>query len=119
MSYKLDKPYIENDYYEFIAEHNHRNGREIQETETAVYALEADEIMQNGQPAKNPTYESELAEKQKAQRILEIKEELNHLDLKSIRAMREGGATKSGENYLDIYQTEINTLREELNTLEA
>ena len=45
MSYKLDKPYTDEEYANFVVEHNHNNGRVIEETETAVYALEANEMM--------------------------------------------------------------------------
>ena len=45
MSYKLDKPYTDEEYANFVVEHNHNNGRTIEETETAVYALEANEMM--------------------------------------------------------------------------
>lgn len=53
MSYKLEKPFIEEQYSDFIVEHNHNNGRIIEETDTAVYALEAweklvdDEVIDN------------------------------------------------------------------------
>ena len=45
MSYKLDKPYTDEEYANFVVEHNHNNGRTIEETETEVYALEANEMM--------------------------------------------------------------------------
>ena len=59
MSYKLDKPYSDKQRADFVVEHNHNNGRKIEETSAALYALEADEIMQDGQPVKNPAYEAE------------------------------------------------------------
>ena len=59
MSYKLNKPYTDKDRADFIVLHNHNNGRIIEETETALYALEPDEIMQEGLPVKNPDYETE------------------------------------------------------------
>lgn len=45
MSYKLDKPYTDEEYANFVVEHNHNNGRTIEETETEVCALEANEMM--------------------------------------------------------------------------
>lgn len=63
-------------------------------------------------------YKLACLEEQKAERINEIKSELNMLDLKCIRAIREGGNDEDGVAFLDKYQQEINTLREELNTLE-
>lgn len=63
-------------------------------------------------------YKLACLEEQKAERINEIKSDLNMLDLKCIRAIREGGNDEDGVAFLDKYQQEINTLREELNTLE-
>lgn len=65
MSYKLKKPYDEIQYADFVVEHNHKNERLIEETQDAVYALEADEMMQNGLPVKNPNYETEKAQKER------------------------------------------------------
>lgn len=56
--------------------------------------------------------------KQNETKIAEIKSKLDALDLKCIRAIREGGNDEDGVAFLDKYQQEINTLREELNTLE-
>ena len=66
MSYKLDKPYTDKQYADFVVEHNHNNGRTIEETETAVYALEANEMMnEDGMPVINPNYEAEQAQKER------------------------------------------------------
>lgn len=46
MSYILEKPYTENEYADFIVLHNHNNRRKIEETETALYALEAWEVLE-------------------------------------------------------------------------
>ena len=59
MSYKLNKPCTDKTRADFIVLHNHQNGRIIEETETALFALEPDEIMQEGLPVKNPDYETE------------------------------------------------------------
>ena len=56
-------------------------------------------------------------EKEKTARINEIKSELSELDIKSIRAIREGGEDENGILYLEKYQTQINALRTELNNL--
>ena len=45
MSYTLEKPYTDIQYADFVVEHNHQNGRDIEITEDAVYALEANEMM--------------------------------------------------------------------------
>ena len=63
MSYKLEKPYTDKDYAHFVAEHNHRNGRKIEITETCVYALEKNELLDENQlPKINLNYEAEQAE---------------------------------------------------------
>lgn len=63
-------------------------------------------------------YLSELEVKDKTLRIEEIKAELEVLDIKCIRAIREGGNDDEGIPFLEKYQSEINNLRDELNTLE-
>ena len=71
MSYKLNKPYTDKQRADFIVLHNHQNGRIIEETETALYALEPDEIMQEGLPVKNPDYETEQLAKAKESKTQE------------------------------------------------
>lgn len=70
MSYKLEKPYTEKECADFIVLHNHNNGRKIEETADALFALEANEIMQNGVPVINPDYEQEQAQKERQRRDL-------------------------------------------------
>lgn len=66
MSYKLEKPYTDEAYANFVVEHNHNNGRKIEETEDAIFALEANEIMGNDNiPIINPNYETELKQKER------------------------------------------------------
>ena len=61
MSYKLDKPYTDKQRADFIVEYNHNKGLVIQETDTALYALEANEQWneQTQLPEINPNYEAE------------------------------------------------------------
>ena len=66
MSYKLEKPYTLPERCDFIALYNHQQGLNIEETETALYALERNEIMQDGVPVINPNYEVEQAAIRKA-----------------------------------------------------
>lgn len=68
MSYKLEKPYQEKQRTDFIVKYNHNMGLKIEETPEALYALEANEIMQDGIPVINPDYEAEQAQKE-AERI--------------------------------------------------
>lgn len=46
-----------------------------------------------------------------------IQEQLDELDLKSIRALREGGTNEDGVPYLTFYQNQINELREKYTEL--
>lgn len=73
MSYILQKPYTNKQRADFIVLHNHNNGRKIEETSAALYALEADEIMQDGQPVKNPAYEAEQLANAKEIKLAENK----------------------------------------------
>lgn len=71
MAYQLLKPYTDTQYADFVVEHNHNNGRTIEETETALYALEANEIIVDGEPVIDPDYEAKQAEKE-AERVAKL-----------------------------------------------
>lgn len=58
-------------------------------------------------------YKAKIAEERKK----EIETELETLDIKCIRAMREGGTDIDGISFLDKYQVQISALREEYNSL--
>lgn len=69
MSYKLNKPYTDKQKADFIVEYNHKQGLTIQETNIAIYALEAWEILQGDEIIDNTEqYQQEQAEKE-AERI--------------------------------------------------
>ncbi len=69
MSYNLQKPYTEKQKADFIVKYNHNKGLLINETDTALYALEVNEIMgEDNTPVINPRYEAEQAQKE-AERI--------------------------------------------------
>ena len=72
MSYKLEKPYTDIKRADFVVLHNHQHGRKIEETQTALYALEPDEIMQDGLPVKNPDYAAEQLAIAKETKVSEI-----------------------------------------------
>ena len=80
MSYKLEKPYNLIERADFVTKYNHEMGLSIEETETALFALEDNEIIENGMPVINPNYEKEQAEKQKQIRLEELKLQLEELD---------------------------------------
>lgn len=60
MSYKLQKPYTEKQRLDFIVEYNHNQGLKIEETSKALYALEPNEIMVDGEPIIDPDYEAKF-----------------------------------------------------------
>lgn len=62
MSYKLEKPYTDIQRADFVVEYNHRQGLKIETYDGNLYALEPDEILQEGIVVKNPDYETELAQ---------------------------------------------------------
>ncbi len=72
MSYTLQKPYTQIQKADFIVLHNHQNGRKIEETPEALYALEVDEIMQDGEPVQNPNYAQEQLAAVKEAKLQEI-----------------------------------------------
>jgi len=49
--------------------------------------------------------------------IEELQKQLNNLDLKTIRPLREGGTLENGTTYLDYYQSQISELRVQLREL--
>ena len=63
MSYKIDKPYTQQQKNEFLDKYNrYENMLRIEETELALYALEANEIMVDGVPVIDPEYETKQAQ---------------------------------------------------------
>ena len=63
MSYKLDKPYTDEQRANFIVEYNHNQGLIIEETDTALYALEAFEKLVDDEVIDNTEeYEQEQAQ---------------------------------------------------------
>lgn len=71
MSFKLQKPYTVKQRIEFIVEYNHNQGLRIEETETALCALEANEIIVDGEPIIDPEWEQKQKQKE-AERILAL-----------------------------------------------
>lgn len=75
MSYKLDKPYTDKQRADFIVNYNHKQGLTIQETETALYALQPWEILQGDEVINN----TEQYEQEKANKIRnELIEQVNY-----------------------------------------
>lgn len=72
-----------------------------------------------GQILLNPDYETECAENSRVARISEIKQELNELDKKRIRAMCEPCEYSAGVSWLEYYNQQARELRAELQELEG
>ena len=71
MSYKLEKPYSIKKKADFIVKYNHNNGLLIQETDTALYALEAWELLEGDTVVDNTeAYEAEQAQKETERKAL-------------------------------------------------
>lgn len=68
MSYKLNKPYTDKQRVDFVVQYNHNQNLTIEETDKALYALEANEIMVEGEPQVDPDYEEKQAQAE-AERI--------------------------------------------------
>ena len=71
MSYKLTKPYTEKQKLNFIVQYNHNKNLTIEETTEALYALEANEIMVDGEPQVDPDYEAKQDAKE-AERVAKL-----------------------------------------------
>lgn len=66
MSYKLEKPYTKKQRLDFIVEYSHNQGLAIEETETALYALEPWEKLVDGEIIDNiEEYKVEQAQKER------------------------------------------------------
>lgn len=81
--------------------------------------LEGKRIWQNEKLVINPNYAAEQAEKERAARIEEIKEALNELDKKRIRAMCEPSEYSKGVSWLEYYNQQAQSLRAELQEAES
>lgn len=112
MSYQLEKPYTDEQRADFIAEYNHQQGLKIEETETALYALEANEIIIDSEVQVDPDYEAKQAEIQKQIRLYELKEQLEELDKKRIRAMCEPSTKTENQSWLEYYNEQVMQIRQ-------
>ena len=78
-------------------------------------------VYKNGKIVDNPNYENEKQEFFIKERINEIYTELDELDTKRIRAVCEDEVKdeKTGETWLDHYNSQVYDLRVELASLQA
>lgn len=119
MGYKLEKPYTERQRCDFIVEHNHNNSLKIIEEANCIYALEEDEILQNGEIIKDPEYQEKKQKTLAKQEYEKIQEEINELDLKRIRAICENEIKDETTNqtWLEFYNGKIKSLRQKMQNL--
>lgn len=73
MSYKIIKPITTQERADFIVEHNHNNGRRIEETDFALYALEAWELLKENTVIDNSDLYLEELEKEERKKIANLK----------------------------------------------
>ena len=74
MSYKLDKPYTDDERADFIVLHNYNNRRKIEETDDAIYALEPGEKLENGEIVPDTDYPARQLAEAKAAKLTQNKE---------------------------------------------
>lgn len=104
----LKKPYNEEQRISFIVEQNHQNGYEIKETEKALEAW--------------GLTEEEIEQKAKEQHRKELFEELDNIDLKTIRALRAmsaGTGTEADKKKLEDLEEQAAEIRQQLKELGA
>lgn len=112
MSYKLEKPYTEKQRADFIVEYNHNQGLKIEETNSCLYALSDNEIMENNVPIQNPNYDFEMAEQLKEEKKKQIQLQLEELDKKRIRAICEPSIRTETQSWLEYYNQQVLELRQ-------
>ena len=112
MSYKLEKPYTEEQRADFIVEYNHQQGLKIEETETALIALEANELIIDGEVQIDSDYESKQDEIEKQAKLQELKKQLDDLDKKHIRVMCEPSMKTETQSWLEYYNEQIMQIRQ-------
>lgn len=95
---QLNKPYTEDERLNFIVEQNHNNGYEIRETSSELQAW--------GYTQK------EQEEQEKEIRYLQLKEQLEELDKKRIRAVCEPSMKTENQSWLEYYNEQVKEIRQ-------
>lgn len=112
MSYKLEKPYSKKQRTDFIVEYNHKKGLNIEETNSCLYALNDNEIIENGVPVQNPNYEIEIAKQLREEQKKQLQLQLEELDKKRIRAICEPSMKTENQSWLEYYNQQVLELRQ-------
>lgn len=120
MSYKLEKPYTDEQRANFVCEHL---GLIPVETDDAFYFLEDWEELQNGQVAdisNTDDYKSKITAQQNAVKKAKLQAQIQELEQKQFRSAKAKFALSTNENdltYYNNYETQINDLREQISSL--
>lgn len=118
----LTKPYTNKDYADFVVNAN-SNGQRTEQDENAVYALYDYEKLEKGQivnVSSTDNYISKALSRQNTQKKEKLLAQINALDLKSIRAMREASIKDeaTGQTWLEYYNEQIKLLRIQIDALQ-
>ena len=118
--------YVENEKIigcgEFPVTNDDISNTEVSEEIYTQYLKDTDKfIWDNGTIKENPEYDSIKKRKRINAEIEQVNEKLSILDLKRIRAVCEDEVRneKTGETWLDFYNSQIYDLRTRLKSLEA
>lgn len=111
MSYTIQKPCTSQEKSNFIVQYNHNQGLEILETETAIYALENDELFQNGAPVKNSEYA--------AQKLAELKQEKHMENLHKAYQAEETGTVSYKGAVFETTSSNISKLTSQFAMIQA
>lgn len=103
----LNKPYSNTNRIDFIVENNHNKGYIIKETETALEAW--------------GSTEEETQEQQKQEQINELIQQLNVIDLKTVRPLRaiqSGQGTEEDQQILNELEAQAEEIRQQIKDLQ-
>lgn len=117
----LNKPYTDKDYADFAVMAN-TNGQRIEQNDETLFALYPYEKIQNGtivDLSSNEEYKVKVLTEQNAIKKVDLQSQIDKLDLKSIRALREGGIKdeSTGQTWVEYYTSQIIELRTKISNL--
>ncbi len=115
MSHKLDKPFTGKEKADFIVEYNHNKGLRIEETETAIYALEDFEKLEDNTVINVINDSNYLAKKQEEENN-KIKSQIILIEAQQARALREIllNNNEYSRTKLEEIESQIQNLRSQL-----
>lgn len=114
MGFVLNKNCTEYERYNFVIEHS---GLSYQEDDNYMYFLEPWETGKSGKitgSKDDEEYKNKIKKAENDKKRLEILSQIEELDKKSIRALREDGQYSEKQTWLEYYTEQITKLRAEL-----